>query len=250
MIIKVAYRPCFAVAAALSAAVAAALTACSPPPPPAPKAPCAVIVDGSRSGTVFNASERLHQTLRPFLQANGCKMLAFVPLNKASVGSVCYQPTLDLDPNLGPGTDQAVVQAGRLGYALKQAQELLTCAHSQPSLANGSDVLGALSRAISQRPAGPAPYHVLVVSDMIETDESVNLYDGAQYSTAARRAALIAALGRSGLIPDLHGVSLDITDLGAGLKNPIKSINFDRFWAALFATKAAGDPQVYPPIPG
>src|SRR6185437_15650082 len=103
MITKVAYRPCLAVAAALSAAVAAGLTACSSPAPPTPRAPCAVIVDGSRSGTVFNASERLHQTLRPFLQSNGCKMLAFVPLNKSSVGSVCFQPTLDLDPNLGPG---------------------------------------------------------------------------------------------------------------------------------------------------
>jgi hypothetical protein len=249
MIIRAAFRPCFAVASALAATVAVSLTACSSHPPPPPKAPCAVIVDGSRSGTVFNASERLHQTLRTFLQANGCKMLAFVPLNKASVGSVCYEPTLDLDPNLGTGTDQAAVQAGRLGYALKQAQSLLTCAHRQPSLANGSDVLGALSRAVTQRPPGPGLYHVLVVSDMIETDGSVNLYNGAQYSTPARRDALIAALGRSGLIPDLHGVSLDITDLGASLTNPVKSVNFDHFWAALFANKAAGNPQVSPPIP-
>ena len=253
MIMKSAVRIARIAAVALPAAAVTLVAGCSnsSSPDSSLKAPCAVIVDGSRSGSVFDASTRVKQTLQPFLAQYSCKQLAFVPLNASSVGSVCYMPTLDLSPSLSGDSDTETVIAERRGFALTQAQKELACARSrQPALSNGSDVLGALRRAQDNRPGGPAPYHVLVVSDMIETETQgpVDLYDGAQYSTPARRAALLSELNSENQIPDMHGMSLDITDLGAGLRNPVSSVNFAAFWAALFASSTAGHPQLIPPI--
>jgi hypothetical protein len=249
MISRAAYR-IVAVAGVLPATVVVCLTACSAPQSPTLTAPCAVIVDGSNSSSVFKALPRLKATLPTFLQDYRCKTLALVPLNASSVGSHCAMQPVAIDPNLGADVNQPEVEAERQAYALRQAEAMLACAHAEPSLANGSDVLGALRRAVIQRPSGPGPYHVLVVSDMIATGGGLHMYEAGQYSTPGRRSSLIASLSRSGQIPDMHGMSLYITDLGQGLKNPVTSVNFDDFWAALFACNAAGDPKVAPPIRG
>jgi hypothetical protein len=208
-------------------------------------APCGVIVDGSQSGKTFDAAQRLKDTFPTFLAANNCKIVTFVPLNASSQGSVCTTPDLDINPDLGDNTDQQDIQIERRADALRVAESMLICARTkQPSLSDGSDVLGALARAVTQRPPGTGTYHVLVVSDLIEYANGLSLYDNKAINTSAKRTALISSLSRRGEIPNMTGMALEITDRGRDLSSQQDSDDFNAFWNELFASKAAGSPHV------
>ncbi|MDL4815013.1 hypothetical protein [Actinomadura opuntiae] len=200
-------------------------------------APCGVVVDGSASGQNFDADKRVTELLPGFLRANKCKTLTYVPLDTDSRGSVCSHKDLDLDPDLGAGTDKEAIRAGRQSRALKDAHAVLACLHAgRPK----SDVLGALARAADQRPDGKGTYHVLVVSDMLQTDRTVDLTH-ADLSTAAKRRAILDGPFK-GRVPDLGGTALEITDRGRTLKDTRQSVGLNAFWTQLFAT--AGHPTV------
>jgi hypothetical protein len=202
-------------------------------------APCAVVIDGSGSGKRFDAGKRVADLLPRFLRDNRCKRLSYVPLGTDSTGSICSQKELDLDPDLGAGTDKDSIRAGRRAKAVKDAQAVFGCL--LPKRAE-SDVLGALSRAVDQRPRGPGTYHVLVVSDMLQHDRYVDLAS-ADLGTAAKRAALMNGPLRD-RNPNLTGMSLEITDRGRTLNDPKQSRDVTAFWRELFARDDSGHPEV------
>ncbi len=207
--------------------------------------PCGVVIDGSASGAKFDATKRLNDLLPGFLLDKTCKTLTFVPLDGSSQGSVCSARDIDLNPDLGGDTDPNAVRTERRAKALSLAESVLACARKSPLSVGGSDILGALARAVTQRPDGTGTYHVLVVSDLIEDDGTVNLYRTDSIGTPERRANLISYLGQHGRIPNMTDMSLEISDRGRNYSsNPADSVNFTAFWAALFASKPAGNPQV------
>jgi hypothetical protein len=232
-----------ALAAALSGGLALGGLGCSAAPASL-TTPCGVIVDGSDSGVAFNASARLHQLLPGFLQEHSCGTVTIVPLNASSQGSVCVTPSVQINPDLGSDVSPQSVEAERREFAVSQAQRVLTCAHDSPGLADGSDVLGAFKRAVAQRPTGAGTYDVLVVSDLIEVGDGVNLYDGGSIKTRAQRSAIIASLSKNGVIPNMSGIALEISNRGTGLRSDTASDNVTAFWNKLFTSQAAGNPQV------
>lgn len=241
------------IAAVLSGGLTVAVTGCSSSAP-ALSAPCGVIVDGSTSSVMFDAAKSLNDHLRSFLTDNNCKVVTFVPLNQSSRGSTCRQVDVDVSPDLGPGVDQKQVIEAERDVAMKRAQAELTCARTEKIATGGSDVLGALARAVTQRPEGhgtKGAYHVLVVSDLIEhiSDSSLSppildLSSTTQIDTANGRAVLISKLTRLSQIPDMAGMVLEVTDRGSDLTSTQQSVSFDEFWTELFASRAAGNPHV------
>ena len=249
--------PAIAATTVLAGGAAAALAACSSPSPGQTTgltAPCAVVVDGSLSGKEFDAARSINDYVPIFLSKDNCKEVVFVPLDQSSRGSKCREKAVDISPALGPDVDQdQVVQAER-GVALKRAKAELTCAQKHEPAQGGSDVLGALTRAMQQRPTGTGitgTYHVLVVSDLIEytTDPSLHppfldLSSTPQISSADGRTQLIGQLTRLGQVPNMAGVAVQVTDFGSGISSEQQSTYFMDFWTALFASAAAGNPQV------
>lgn len=88
---------------------------------------------------------------------------------------------------------------------------------------------------------------MLVISDLIQNTASANLYSD-NLSTEASRTGVITQLAGKGLVPDMAGMALEVTDRGRDLatnsNGDLRSADFNAFWNQLFASKAAGDPQV------
>ena len=175
-----------------------------------------------------------------------------MPLTYATQDSACTEPAVDISPaGMGEDADPKTVQTERREYAEQQAGKVLGCAQQeerQQTARGGSDVLGAFTRAMTERPAGTGTYHMLVVSDLIQDTSAANLYS-ANLKSQASRSALITRLVFKGLIPNMGGTALEITDRGRDLsvgstKSDLTSVNFNNFWTQLFASRAAGDPQV------
>ena len=213
-----------------------------------------MIEDGSPSANSFNAAKSLKERLPSFLLDNQCQHVIFVPLTYSSQGSACDTPMVDIsgaDEAGTEGVDQASLEAGRRAFAVKQAQDELTCAQKEEQKqmsGGGTDVFGALTRAVRQRPDGTGTYHVLVVSDLIQDTANADLYHQ-NLSTPASRTKLITSLVFKGLVPNMSGMALEITDFGrdlsvGGSSGDLKSADFNDFWQQLFASKAAGAPQV------
>jgi ABC-type amino acid transport substrate-binding protein len=230
-----------AVAILLLAGIVALTTIGSEDTPPGTlTAECFTIVDGTGSGTQFNAAKRLDDDLRTFLRDKKCGRASFVPLTGASLPSVCASKAVDLDPDLGD-VDQAELRSVRRDLALQKAKEVLKCA--QDNRGKGSDVLGALSRAAGEHRVGQGVYEGLVVSDMIHRDDRVDL-KSADLSTPEKRATIIQEFTGANLIPNLSGVSLDIVALGVTLSSTEQAIALKKFWDELFASRAAGSPVI------
>jgi hypothetical protein len=204
------------------------------------KTPCAVVVDGSGSGARFDAKTRLDSRLPRFLSDKKCGTLTYVPITTDSAADTCTAEDLELDPDLQGNRES--VRAGRLEKAKKDAAWVLACAQKKDPL---SDVLGALSRAVTQRPDGSGAYQVLVVSDMLENDASVHL-ERDDLSTPQQRRAVIDRLVHDERIPNMRDMSLEVTDRARGIqaRDPVKYGQIAAFWRELFASKAAGSPEV------
>jgi hypothetical protein len=250
--------PAIAAVTLLAGGATAALSACSSPSPGLTTA-CAVVVDGSVSGKTFNAAKSLQDYLPIFLAKDSCKEVVFVPLNQSSLGSTCREQAVDISPDLGPDVDQdQVIQAERQ-LALKRASTELKCAQTDKLSQGGSDVLGALTRAMQQRPTGAGisgTYQVLVVSDLVEhvTDPSLrppvlDLSSTQQISSPGGRTQLIGQLSKLGQVPNMSGADVQVTDFGSGIASGQRSSYFMSFWTELFASPAAGNPQFSPKPP-
>jgi hypothetical protein len=202
--------------------------------------PCAVVVDGSGSGQRFDAKTRLDDRLPRFLRTHECGVLTFVPLTSSSEADTCTRVDLELDPDL-PG-DRERIREGRRTKARADAQAVLECARQKNPR---SDVLGALSRAVTQRPEGAGTYPILVVSDMLQHDVGVDL-ENDDLSSPAKRRAILSRLADDGRIPNMKGMSLEVTDRGRGIReqDPVRYSQITSFWNELFASRAAGAPEV------
>jgi hypothetical protein len=196
---------------------------------------CAVIVDGSSSGSLFNAEKSLDAGVVKFLTDQRCGRVAFVPLNGRGEGSTCSEPILDLDPGVG---DPEIEIPPNRDKALEIAHRQLKCAAKEY---DGSDVLGAFRRAARLRPQGQDAYSWLVVSDMIHTEKGVDLSKADLRTPESRRSLITSMQPR---IPNMTGCHLFVTDMGEGISDSTFSTNFANFWDELFASPAAGSPTM------
>jgi hypothetical protein len=93
--------------------------------------PCAIVVDGSLSSGVFDASKRLDETGTKFLVEQKCGHVSFVPLNGNSESTTCEQDRLAMDPGVG-NPDTAM--DGRRKLAVKRADVIKKLAPVTPGL--------------------------------------------------------------------------------------------------------------------
>jgi hypothetical protein len=218
-------------AMSIGAAMALPLPACGGP---SLSAPCAIVVDGSGSGSYFNVTRSLDSTAVRFMTEQKCGWVVFVPLNGVSEGSVCREKPLQIQP---PDADPEQIPPARRTEAVKRAKHLLECARQS----DGSDVFGALRRTVRQRPDGDGTYSVLMVTDMVHSAENISLATN-DLRTPAARQKVISALRPS--IPTMSGLALFPTDLSRGTSNPTLTRNISTFWHEILATSTAGNPRL------
>jgi hypothetical protein len=200
--------------------------------------PCAVVVDGSGSGTKFDAAKRLDDTFTKFTSDNKCGTMSFVPIDSAPMASTCYIKDVDIDPDLGGNSDPETVRAGRRKLALDDAHHMLDCAKKN-SL---SDVLGGLTRAAGQRPRGKGTYQILVVSDMLQNASGGSLY----HTDLSTPAAISKAVQQwAAKAPSLVGADLTITDCGVTMNTGADAEHIRSFWTQLLRTPQVGNPGVH-----
>lgn len=192
-------------------------------------AACGVVLDGSGSGTVFNAEAKLKQYLDQFLRDRQCRTLSYAPITVNSGASKCTTPTRDLDPDADETTDRDALRNEERVQAAKEAETLLHCATVTDP---GSDVYGALMRIGTTRPSATQPFYVLVDSDFVQADKTMWL-GGENLSTAASRQAVSDRLTATGL-PALSGATVYPTGFGMSLQDtPGQYQQFKQFWTDL-----------------
>ncbi|TDC80101.1 hypothetical protein [Streptomyces hainanensis] len=205
-------------------------------------AACALLVDGSGSGVPapegFDAEAKLHSTLPDFLQDLDCRTLAFAPITGASQFSSCQAEGVDLDPDADSTLDRDDVRAAQRAVAEGVATELLDCARTTES---GSDVLGALSRVADSAPEDGEAFHILVVSDFIQSNLEPGLTEQ-DLTTPESRAALIDLLAEQGRVPSLADAVVYPAGYGMWFsRDPEDYADFDAFWTELLEGRADAD---------
>ncbi|MFI0486626.1 hypothetical protein [Actinomadura sp. 9N215] len=209
---------------------------------------CGIVVDGSGSShsvTGFNADGEAQRHVKKFLEKAGCAQVVFAPISGASLSSICQQEAVQLDPDVTGNVDRELLWSSRRKDVVKKTENLRRCISTDPRSTGGSDVLGGLASVAQRRPAGISEFPVLVISDFLQHDRSVNLYR-ADLSTPAKRSELIGRIAAEGRIPDLSGFRLSLAGYGRLQgSDPAKFTGFDRFWRQLLKERAkASDPLV------
>lgn len=194
-------------------------------------APCAVVLDGSKSGTELDVKKLMADHVENFLYDQSCRSVVFVPITKSSEASKCEAkvPPVTLDPALPPGSDVEYERGEALKRARDSAEKMLACAQQDED--PGSDVVGGISKAVSGRPQGSGTYQILVISDFIQRDAKISLYKEKDL-TKNRREELVAEFKADSRVPELTGVQ--ITQYGFGLGYTVGPVSQLRaFWEDL-----------------
>lgn len=114
---------------------------------------CAVVVDGSGSGSAnkgFDAKAKLNASIVPFMKDQHCGSLAYAPITASSKASPCHISDVDLDPPSESTDDVEAIRQNARVKAVAGAHAMLTCAHDTNG---GSDVLGGIARAAEALPS-------------------------------------------------------------------------------------------------
>ncbi|MDF5757497.1 hypothetical protein [Spongiactinospora sp. TRM90649] len=212
--------------------------------PVALSAPCAVVLDGSGSGTELDVEKLMKKHLATYLSEQGCGTLTYSPITGSSASSRCNEPTADLSPPSPPGGNVGEIRRRALVTALRSAAGMLECAKAEEKRASqGSDVLGGISRAVGVMPGGQGPRRILVISDFAQTDSTMNLYRDKRLGDREHRAELIARLNADARVPDLSGSQVVAYGFGAGFSpNPDRVDLLRAFWNELLTGPAKGTP--------
>ncbi|MER5932060.1 hypothetical protein [Streptomyces sp. NPDC002054] len=224
--------------AALPLAALLAAVGCSTDKPEALKTPCAVVLDGSGSGSAkdgFDAKAKLDATIVPFMKDRGCKTMAFAPITRSSKASRCRVNDVDLDPPSQSTDDVAAIRQEAMVRATLGARTMLKCAQDTES---GSDILGGLARAAEAMPSGGGPAALLVVSDFEQADPEFNLSPESIATPEARTSAVEKLVGPRG-VPELSG--MDVYPVGYGMSRRAKPSEyepFDAFWTEILERRA------------
>lgn len=220
-------------AAALPLAALLATVGCATEKPEALKTPCAVVLDGSGSGSAaegFDAKAKLDATIVPFMKKQGCRTMAYAPITRSSKASRCQVNDVDLDPPAQSTDDVAAIRQEAMVKAVLGARAMLKCAKETDS---GSDILGGLARAASAIPSGGSPAALLVVSDFEQADPEFWLSPASIATPEARQGTVEKLVGPRG-VPDLSG--MDVYPVGYGMSrraNPSEYEPFDAFWTEI-----------------
>ncbi|MFI6324077.1 hypothetical protein ACIBG8_41585 [Nonomuraea sp. NPDC050556] len=200
--------------------------------------PCAVVLDGSGSGTKLDVEGLMKERLGEFLVDKHCGAVAFAPITGSSGSSKCDIDSVVLDQAHQPGDDVAANRADALDVALEGAATMLACAQKDEYKA--SDILGGIDRAVGGRPPGDGVYEMLVISDFAQTDATMNLYKE-KLDDKQRREELIAELKADARVPNLSGTQITAYGFGKGFsKVPGRTNLLLAFWNELIT--GAGGP--------
>ncbi|QES47251.1 hypothetical protein DEJ50_04800 [Streptomyces venezuelae] len=224
--------------AALPLAALLGVAGCSSGKPEALETSCAVVLDGSGSGSAkdgFDAKAKLDATIVPFMKDRGCGTMAFAPITRSSKASRCRVNDVDLDPRTESTDDVAAIRQEAMTKAVLAARTMLKCAQETDS---GSDILGGLARAAEALPSGDGPTAMLVVSDFEQADPEFNLSPESIATPEARTGAVEKLVGPRG-VPELSGT--DVYPVGYGMSRRAKPSEyepFDAFWTEILERRA------------
>ncbi|MGW5422578.1 hypothetical protein [Streptomyces sp. NPDC003943] len=219
------------------AAVLLAAAGCSSEKPEALDTACAVVVDGSGSGSAksgFDAKAKLDATIVPFMKDRHCGSMAFAPITGSSQASPCRVSDVDLDPPAQTTDDVTAIRQEAQVRAVVGARTMLTCAQKTNS---GSDVLGGLARGARAMPSGGGPKALLVVSDFEQWDQQFGLTAKSIATPEARKTAVEKLLGPRG-VPPLSG--MDVYPVGYGMSRQAKPGEyepFNAFWTEIMVER-------------
>ncbi|MFF0427881.1 hypothetical protein ACFYUJ_26120 [Streptomyces sp. NPDC004520] len=215
------------------AAVLLGAAGCSSAKPATLDAACAVVLDGSGSGSAkkgFDAKAKLDATIVPFMKDQHCGTLAYAPITASSKASPCHVNDVDLDPPTQSTDDvEAIRQQSRV-QAVREAYKMLTCAQKTNG---GSDILGGIARAAEALPSGSGRRALLVVSDFEQFDPEFSL-TAKSIATPDARTKSIDKLMESRGVPPLSG--MDVYPVGYGMNRQAKPSEFepfDAFWTEI-----------------
>ncbi|MFD7028379.1 hypothetical protein ACFWAR_10140 [Streptomyces sp. NPDC059917] len=224
--------------AALTLGALLGAVGCSGEKPAKVSTPCAVVLDGSGSGSPkdgFDAKAKLDATIVPFMKKQGCATMAFAPITRSSKASRCRVNDVDLDPAAESTDDVAAVRQEAMARAVVGARTMLKCAQETES---GSDVLGGIARAAEAIPPGGARAALLVVSDFEQADPEFYLDSKTITTPEARTGAVEKLVGPRG-VPELS--RMDIYPVGYGMSHEAKPSEyepFDAFWTEILERRA------------
>ncbi|MEU7121062.1 hypothetical protein [Streptomyces zaomyceticus] len=221
----------------LAAALLASAGCVTDDKPEALDTACAVVVDGSGSGSAnkgFDAKAKLNASIVPFMQDQHCGSLAYAPITASSKASPCHISDVDLDPPSESTDDVAAIRQNARVKAVAGAHAMLTCAHDTNG---GSDVLGGIARAAEALPSEAGRTALLVVSDFEQFDPEFTLTGKSIATPEARRKSIDKLIASRG-VPPLSG--MDVYPVGYGMSRQAKPSAFepfDAFWTELMVRR-------------
>ncbi|MER8048040.1 hypothetical protein [Streptomyces sp. NPDC094032] len=231
-------RPARSLAALLPlAAVLIAATGCSSKGADQLDAACAVVLDGSGSGSAargFDAKAKLDATIVPFMKEQRCRSLAYAPITSSSKASPCRANDVDLDPATESTDDVEAIRHEARVRAVRAAHTMLDCASRTDG---GSDVLGGIARAAETLGPGDGRRALLVISDFEQYDPEFAL-TAKSIATPEARTKSIDTLMRSRGVPPLTG--MDVFPVGYGMNRKAKPSAyepFDAFWTEILTKR-------------
>ncbi|MCX4764292.1 hypothetical protein OG562_25695 [Streptomyces sp. NBC_01275] len=221
-------------------------TACGGGPFAGPErlsADCAVVLDGSGSGSDsdigFRAQEKLKATLPRFLADKKCKYLSYAPITSASVASSCQVARIDIDPDADKRSEREGLWKQTRVLAEAGAEKMLECARDRQP---GSDVLGGLDRAAKVPRDGGGAFQVLVISDFDQADPDFKLSKYDLVTQPERDTAVRALVSGRGL-PDLPDTTVFRVGFAmrGGKTNPERVDQMEQFWQQLLEKEVKVD---------
>ncbi|MGW7311463.1 hypothetical protein ACWGI1_38690 [Streptomyces sp. NPDC054835] len=231
-------RPVRPLAAVLPlAALLIAATGCSSQKADTLDAACAVVLDGSGSGSAahgFDAKAKLDATIVPFMKEQRCRSMAYAPITSSSKASPCHADDVDLDPATESTDDVEAVRHEARVQAVLAAHRMLACASRTDG---GSDVLGGIARAAETLDSGGGRKVLLVVSDFEQYDPEFGL-TAKSIATPEARGKSVDKLMRSRGVPPITG--MDVFPVGYGMNRKAKPSEFepfDAFWTEILTKR-------------
>ncbi|MEU7017601.1 hypothetical protein [Streptomyces sp. NPDC046385] len=219
------------------AALLLAATGCSSRQAEKLDAVCAVVLDGSGSGSAangFDAKAKLDATIVPFMKEQHCRSLAYAPITSSSKASPCHANDVNLDPATESTDDVEAIRHEARVQAVLAAHTMLACAQKTNG---GSDVLGGIARAAETLGAGDGRRALLVVSDFEQYDPEFGL-TAKSIATPEARTNSVDKLMASRGVPPITG--MDVFPVGYGMNRKAKPSEFepfDAFWTEILTKR-------------
>lgn len=202
----------------------------SPPPEPVPV--YAGALDDTNSAEISGITTR-HQAIveAVYDDAPDGAFVTVFAITGATTGSVCDPAEVMKTPTGNNETRREQSRAAIRADLLDEVDVLLGCTEERDS--KGSDVVGSFIQAARLEDDGHQLVKFVAATDGIHVSRDWSL-TGPKVRDEEWRAQQISTLERDGLVPDLSGVEVVMTDLGVrtGDANPVQTAALIDFWRA------------------